>query len=111
MKTHCHHAMEAALKKCGYTMDQVDNMMNKSPGWTWLVIQGKPNSPSLMPLFPDFYRIINEKSSVMAIELIRDIFQDPTIANGNQKDAYLDGIEDMTAFILQKMREREKENA
>jgi len=77
MKTHVHHAVEAALKKCGISLDQMDNIMKKSAGWTWLVLQGKSNSPSLLPLLPEFYRVIREKSTIIMNQLVRDIFQEP----------------------------------
>ncbi len=111
MKTHVHHALEAALKKVGLTLDQVDQEFNKSRGWTWLVLQGKPQSPSILPLLPEFYRIIRERSIPAVNDLIREIVHDPALFNGSDRDAYLDGVEDATAYLLQKIRERELKHA
>jgi len=105
MKTHGHHAVEAALKKCGYTMDQVDVELNKSRGWTWLVLQGKKTSPCLLRLLPEFYQLIRERDASAATVMAGDIFKTNDF---NQLHSYLDGCEDMIRLFTDKFKIREK---
>jgi hypothetical protein len=106
MKTHVHFAIENALKRVGMTMDQMDGHFRKCQGWSWLVLQGKKNSPNILPLLPAIYKMIYREHKIIALDMIREIFGDKNINNGNMEDSYLEGFHSATSYLLKKMKER-----